>query len=652
MDRKARGSELVSSEVHPEAAPLPGGHSDDGVEVTAPASAFKKRLASAERAFDGALQTLVVLSLFAELAIVVADFVGRDVFGHALLWDEEVSVLPLSVLTFVGAALAYARGKSLSVKIITARVPAVAAVAPVVQDVTTLVFAVVLGVASVPYLQSVWSTTTPILGLRTTYLACPIELGMVAFVVYAVLRLAVRTWSELARGIVALVAILVVLAIAWGISVAAGVGPVPVDSVLLFCALLAFGSPIAVAFTLASTAYLALSNHAGRLFETVPTTMQGAVTTTILLAIPFFILAGYLLSDGGLSRGLVRFADDCVGRVRGGLMHVVTVSMFLFSGLSGSKLADVSAVGTAVEREYAERGESREQLASVLAVTAIMGETVPPSTSIIILGSITALSIGSLFIGGILPAVVLGLLIVTVTHFSSQKLRDRTIPKVGMWARAQHLIAAVPAFAVIGIIVGGITSGNVTPTESSALAVALGLLIVLLSRRRAIVRTPAVVGRDLWGMAVSVAVLVGTVQLIVAGASVTSYALQIGNATTEFELWLGGIHSQYLFLALMVVALPIVGSILEGLPALLVLGPPLLSVATSLGVNGTQFGIVLIIGLGFGTFLPPIGVGYLFTCEVVDAEPRAVSRKMIPYLAAIFVGLVAVAYIPQVTLIL
>jgi tripartite ATP-independent transporter DctM subunit len=342
----------------------------------------------------------------------------------------------------------------------------------------------------------------------------------------------------------------------------------------------------------------------------------------------------------------VRFVRALVGHLRGGLLQVMVVSMYLVSGLSGSKTADVAAVGS-VMRDMLERERyGLSEGAAVLAASAAMGETVPPSIAMLVLGSITTISIGALFIGGLIPAAVIAvclMVLILVRARRSTALRGQRAP---LPVLLRSGAGAILPLAMPVLLFAGILLGVATPTEVSSFAVIYGLILAFAVYRefdlRIFVRT-----------VIDGAVLAGMVLFILAAASGFSWTLTVANLPQRLVELLNGIDSSStLFLLGSMVLLILVGSLLEGLPALIILAPLLIPIAGQIGLSELHYGIVLLIAMGIGAFLPPVGVGFYVACAIMRTDIERASRAMIPYLLVLIVGLLIVAFVPWFTLFL
>ncbi len=358
---------------------------------------------------DRLADALLVLALLGELAVVIANVVSRVFANSGFLWTQEVAQFALSIITFIGGARAFRAGQHSFVRFVVMQLPARAQRwCETGTDLLVLLAATIAGVTSIPVIGTSWGELTPILSLPAALLDLPLTVGMTLIALYALDRLARRDWRLLAGVALPLAAVLAI-AVATGDTWQDWLGSdgAMYLAMVVLIALLLAGLPVAFGLILATALYLWSSG--GPPLMAMPQNMVNGTSNFVLLAVPFFIFAGLIMERGGISVRLVRFVHALVGHFRGGLLQVMVGSMYLVSGLSGSKAADVAAVGS-VMREMLEReGISAQKGAAVLAASAAMGETVPPSIAILVLGSITSLSIAALFIGGLIPAAVIAL---------------------------------------------------------------------------------------------------------------------------------------------------------------------------------------------------------------------------------------------------
>lgn len=589
---------------------------------------------------EAVLNAITILALVSGMAVIFADVVARAVFQSSLLWGEEIAHLALTVVAFLGGVMAYQRGQHMAVHAVINRLPVgwrqliAAAVDWIVCG-----LAVVILVLGYPVFVNRWSDRTLILEISLAWYILPLLVGMVLLAAFALWRLYWQPRRKVAAaGIVTLglALVLVLVCTAWGPfnqGQAVLGGTMAVFLVLLFAAV-----PIGFVLPLCSLLYLYASGSAP-LFS-VPINMQGGIASFVLLAIPFFILAGFIMTEGGMTRPLAEFVQTLVGHLRGGLLQVIVVTMYIFSGISGSKMADVAAVGTAMKEILRKEGYPPAEAVVVLASSAVMGETVPPSIAMLVLGSITTISVGALFLAGLIPAAIMATCLMVLIYVRARLAGHQSAPRATWKARGQAARRALPALLVPVVLVGGIVSGVATPTEVSAFAVAYALILSMVFYRN-------LKFTDLRRILVETARMSGMLLFIIGAATTFSWTLTIANLPHVLVTMLGAVGgSRWLFMLGSVVCLVLVGALLEGLPAVLVFAPMLLPVAAQLGIDPLHYSIVLIIAMGIGHFSPPIGVGLYVACSVGGATIEETTPRMLPYLIMLGAGLLILAFVP------
>jgi len=597
---------------------------------------------AAMRMVDGFAEGLVVIALAGELALVLANVVARVFFHTSFLWTDEVARLALSVLAFVGGAVAYRRRDHAFVRILLDVAPAPAErTCLALADIIVLFVVGLTGIASAEFIASSWGERTPILQLPAALIALPLPLGMALFALHALDNL-VRRHLRLACAVgVIFVAVLTAAALtrdAW-LPWLGDNGPITVALVLFFVAIFA-GVPVGFVLMLATAAYLWATDAA---FVVLPQTMVNGTGNFILLAIPFFILAGLIMERGGISARLVRFIQSLVGHWQGGLLQVTVASMYVVSGLSGSKPADVAAVGTIMRDQLRERHGAAEG-AAVLAASAIMGETVPPSIAMLILGSISSVSLAGMFIGGLIPAAVMALCLMALIYVRARLAGTPRVPRAPWRTVGEAGLRAVLPLLMPVILIGGILFGVATPTEVASFAVIYGVALAMLVYREMSVAT-------LMRVITDTAALTGVLLFIFAAASAFSWTLTVAYLPQRLVELLGGVgNSTVIFMLGSILLLIVVGVLLEGLPSLNVVAPLLIPIAGKLGISELHYSLVLIIAMGIGGFMPLAGVGFYVCCAIMRCDIERASRAALPYLIMILVGLLFVAFVPWFSL--
>ncbi len=592
-----------------------------------------------ERTFDAVL----IFILFSELVLLFGNTMLRAIWGESIEWANEAAGFALTSLAFIGGAIAYHRGLHMSVHYVLERLPSkLRGYGEAAGHCITLAVAAVgIGLAY-PMFSSSWSNWTPVLQIPISWTLLPYIIGMVLLAVFSLRRL-VR--YPLRISVAGGVLVLVLGSIwFWAQQYTGpwnGLGGISI-ALLLLLAMVLFGVPIA--FVLTIVAYMSLVSARSAEIIAVPFAMQNGISSFILLAVPFFILAGNIMTEGGLTKPLADWVCSLVGRFQGGLMQAVIVAMYIFSGISGSKIADVAAVGTALKGMLKEQGYHPAESTAAFAAAGIMGETIPPSLVMMVLASITTLSVGTFFVTGVVPATLMALSLMVFICCRARLKRWPRCEPVSWGVRTKLTLLAVPALLVPVILVVGIAGGIATPTEVSSFAVVYAILIAMvLYRSLGVPGLSATMGHA--------AVASGMILFMVSAGCAFSWSLTIGglpNLITQFLNSLGG--SSAVFMVTSILTLIVMGSMLEGLPSLLIFGPLLLPLATQYGVNQLHFGIVIIIAMGIGTFIPPFGICYFVTCAVLEASVEESTPRFLPYLAITVVGLIVIAAVPWFSL--
>jgi tripartite ATP-independent transporter DctM subunit len=598
---------------------------------------------AALRLIDLAAESLVVAALLGELVLVLANVAARVYFQRSFLWTDEVARLALSILAFIGGAVAYRRRDHAFVRVILSRLPPRGERGCLaLADVVVLFVAGITGFVSIDFLGSSWNELTPIFQMPAALIALPLPIGMALLMLYSAVNLK-RDHGMMALGVGAAFAATVTIAAltrdTW--LPLLGDDAAIIAALSLFFAAILAGVPVGFVLLLSTATYLWGTGTAS--LVVLPQTMVNGTGNFILLAVPFFILAGLVMERGGISIRLVRFIYALVGHMKGGLLQVTVASMYVVSGLSGSKPADVAAVGTVMRDELGERHGAAEG-AAVLAASAVMGETVPPSIAMLIVGSITSVSVGGMFIGGLIPAAVMAICLMILIYVRARADGTPGTPRAGARVIARAGLGAILPLLMPGTLLAGILLGVATPTEIAALAVVYGLLLSGVIYRE-------MSFRGFIRIAIDTAALTGVLLFIFAAASSFSWTLTVAMLPQRLVTLLQSVgDSQAIFMICSIVLLILVGVLLEGLPSLNVLAPLLIPIAGKLGLSELHYALVLIIAMGIGGFMPFAGVGFYVCCAVMRCDIETASRAMLPYLVMLIAGLLIVAFVPWFTL--
>ncbi|HVH79931.1 MAG TPA: TRAP transporter large permease, partial [Stellaceae bacterium] len=396
--------------------------------------------------------------------------------------------------------------------------------------------------------------------------------------------------------------------------VAMGFGSLILFFVVLVAACVMIGVPIAFTFGIATLSYLSLTTHLPATI--VINRLDDGISNLLLLSVPMFVFLGLLMEMTGIARVMVNFLAALVGHVRGGLSYVLLGAMYLVSGISGSKAADMAAVAPILFPEMQRRGSHPGELSSLLATSSAMSETIPPSLVLITIGSVTpGLSIAALFTGGLMPAFIAALALVVVAWWRSRKEDKGAGRRAPFSVMGKTLLIALPGLSLPFVIRYTVIEGVATATEVSTIGVVYTALLGLLIYRQ-------FDWRRIYPILVETVSLTGAVMMIIGTATGMAWAL----TQSGFSLWLvkamasvpGG---SWGFLAITIVAFIILGSVLEGLPAIVLFGPLLFPVARTMGVHEVHYAMVVILAMGIGLFAPPFGVGFFSACAIGRTNP-------------------------------
>jgi|KBSSwiStaDraftv2_1062776.scaffolds.fasta_scaffold04356_1 tripartite ATP-independent transporter DctM subunit len=591
---------------------------------------------------DLAVDAVVGLALLGELIVVMANVIGRWLLDIPLLWADEVAGFSLSVIAFLGGAIAYRREQHVLVRTVVDLLPTRWRLASyALVDWLVLEIALIAGYQSFGLLIFRWEEVTPILEMSAAWIAVPLTLSMIVLAIYAVGRLSGQTRASILWSGIALA---VVTAAIVGARYALGPIPATTNVSIAIAAVLVtvlMGLPIAFALMMGTVLFLYLGGIVAMV--ALPQNMVDGTGRFVLLALPFFIFAGIVMERGGISRRLIVFVAALVGGLRGGLLQVMVVSMYIVSGISGSKAADVAAVGLVMRDMLKKEKYDVDQSAALLAASAAMGECIPPSLAMLVLGSVTSLSVASLFAAGLIPAAVIAAILMLLIWVQSPR---RSAVRIGGRGMSRLGLGALIPFSMPVLLFAGILLGFATPTEVSAFAVAYGLLIAAVVYRE---MKPG----DFRRMVAEASTSSGMVLFTLAAAQSFSWVLSAAELPHRLaELVPIYATGPALFLLASIVTLIVLGSLLEGLPAILILAPLLVPLAPAAGVDPLHYGIVLLVAMGIGAFLPPLGVGFYIACSVVRAHADRATRAMAPYFTVLIVGVLVVAYVPWFTLLL
>ena len=602
------------------------------------------RLRRLDRAIGWLTEIPAAALVVAEIVILFAGEVSRYVYNKPLTWSDELASVLFLWLAMLGAVIALRRGEHMRLTtFVNLLRPAWRAWVDGVAALIVIVFVLLILAPSWEYITNQWLITTPALELRDAYRVAAIGVGAVLMMAIALLRLAQRVE---ARHVASAVAVLAVAVVAlWLLRpVFATLGNVNliIFFVLLVALCVVIGVPIAFAFGVATMSYLALTTRTP--LTIVVSRMDEGMSTLILLSVPLFVFLGALIEMTGLARAMVNFLASLLGHVRGGLQYVLLGAMYLVSGISGSKAADMAAVAPALFPEMKRRGTHDGDLIALLSSSGAMSETIPPSLVLITIGSVTGVSIAALFTGGLLPAVVGMVALGVLVFFETRRESAEGVARATSGQIAKTLLIALPALALPFVIRTVVVEGIATATEVSTVGIVYTIIAGIVIYRQFDVRR-------LFPMLVDTAALSGAILLIIGCATGMAWALTQSGFSRQLVTVMSAVPGgKGGFLAISVVAFIVLGSVLEGIPAIVLFGPLLFPVARALGVHEVHYAMVVIFAMGLGLFAPPFGVGFYAACAIGKVSPDVAMPRVWRYLAALFVALVIIAALPWLSI--
>jgi len=401
------------------------------------------------------------------------------------------------------------------------------------------------------------------------------------------------------------------------------------------------GVPIAVSFGLATFGFLALTTRVP--VGVIVGRMDEGMSHIALLAVPLFVFLGLLIEMTGMARTMVAFLAALLGHVRGGLQYVMLGAMYLVSGISGSKVADMAAVAPVLFPEMEKRGARRGDLVALLAASGAQTETIPPSLVLITIGSVTGVSIAALFASGMLPGLVMGVALCAVIGWRYRHEDLSQVRRASMGTVGRALLAALPAIALPFVIRAAVVEGVATATEVSTLGIAYALVVGLCSRS-------TVDWSRLRPILVETAALSGAILFIIGTATGMAWSLTQSGFSHGLAQAMGSLPGgAATFLAVSVLAFVVLGSVLEGIPAVVLFGPLLFPIARQVGVHEVHYAMVVVLSMGVGLFAPPFGVGYYAACAIGRVDPKDGMKPILGYVLALLAGLALVAAVPAIS---
>ncbi len=606
-----------------------------------PRIAYPRFIGAAVAAIEAICSVLLVVMI----VLLFAGVVSRYVFHSPIFWIDEVNSVIFLWLGMLGAAVAMHRAEHMRLTLFVELVPerwrgpletfALCLVA---------VFLAAMVEPAIAHIRNEAIVRSPTLGIPNSYRIAAFVVGIGLMLVMVLLQIwmtARSVWRILAA--VALIAAAAALLLAFKPTF---VGLGQLNILIFLVGIIAFslviGVPIAFCFGLATLSFLFFTTSLP--LSVMVSRMDEGMSGMILLSVPIFILLGGILDATGMGKAIVDLLSSLFGHVRAGMSYVLLGSLYLVSGISGSKVSDMATVAPALFPEMKRRGNKPKEMVALLATGAIMADTVPPSIVLIVLGSVAGLSIGALFTSGFVIAFVLLISLAIVARWKAGGEELAGISRAPFSIVKKMLAIAAPALVLPFLIRFAVGEGVATATEVSTIAVLYALVI-------GIFLYGGISPRRFYAMLSETAAMSGAILLIMGTALATAWALTQTGFAYNLTSWMTGLPGGWLtFMAASILIFMALGCLLEGLPALVLLAPLLFPIAQDLGIHGIHYAMVVVVAVNIGLFIPPIGIGFYLACSIGKVPPNEVLGSIWVYLLALIAGLVVITLVPALSI--
>ena len=597
-----------------------------------------------DRALGVAIAAPTAALVLIEVLVLLGGVVSRYVFHHPIIWSDELASTLFLWLAMLGSAVAMHRSEHMRMTALVGVLsPPVRIALDVVATVGALTFLLLILPSAYDFATDEIPVTTPAMQISDAWRAAALPLGFAIMITVGLIRLlSAGSWLHIVGALIASAFVVGGLYLLQPTLESLGNLNLLIFFVGIVACLVFAGVPIAFAFGLATFGYQALTTQTP--IVVVVGRIEEGISNLILLSVPLFVFLGLLIEMTGMARAMVNFLASLLAHVRGGLSYVLIGAMYLVSGISGSKAADMAAIAPALFPEMQARGSKPGELVALLAATGAQTETIPPSLVLITIGSVTGISIASLFTGGLLPGVVVGAILCVVVWRRNQKEDLTHVTRASAREIGRTLVIAMPAIVLPFVIRAAVIEGVATATEVSTIGIAYSALTGILIYRR-------FDWRRIYPMLVETAALSGAILLIIGAATSMAWSLTQSGFSRDLAKAMAGLPGGVpTFLLVSIAAFVVLGSVLEGIPAIVLFGPLLFPIAKQVGVHEVHYAMVIILAMGVGLFAPPFGVGYYAACAISRVHPDAGLKPIAGYLVALLIGLLLVAFIPWISI--
>jgi tripartite ATP-independent transporter DctM subunit len=597
-----------------------------------------------DRAIGIMIGVPTVALVLIEIMVLLGGVVSRYIFHHPIIWTDELASTLFLWLAMLGSAVALHRAEHMRMTAVVGMLsPPARQVLEVVAMVAALTFLLLILPSAYEFAADEVAVTTPAMQISDAWRAAALPVGFAIMMAIGLIRLAeVGDWRHVVGAVGASALVVGGLYLLQPALEELGNLNLLIFFVGIVACLVFAGLPIAFAFGLATFGYQALTTETP--IVVVVGRIEEGMSHLILLSVPLFVFLGLLIEMTGMARAMVNFLASLLAHVRGGLSYVLIGAMYLVSGISGSKAADMAAVAPALFPEMRTRGSKPGELVALLAATGAQTETIPPSLVLITVGSVTGVSIASLFTGGLLPGLVVGAILCVVVwrRNRGESLSHVTQPSPREIGRT--FLIALPAIALPFVIRAAVIEGVATATEVSTIGIAYAAFAGLFVYRK-------FDWKRIYPMLVETAALSGAILLIIGAATSMAWSLTQSGFSRDLAKAMTGLPGGVpTFLLVSIAAFIVLGSVLEGIPAIVLFGPLLFPIAKQVGVHEVHYAMVIILAMGVGLFAPPFGVGYYAACAISKVHPDEGLKPIAGYMLALVIGLLLVAFVPWISI--
>ncbi|WP_404947080.1 TRAP transporter large permease subunit [Rhizobium terrae] len=587
------------------------------------------------------VEAVAALLLVGIIGLLLTGVISRYVFSLPIVWIDEVASISFLWLAMLGAAMAVDRSEHLRLTLFVGMLPR--GTREFASRLTMLLVAVFLGVMLRPayeYAIEESYITSAALNIPMSFRAAALPAGIALMLILAVVH--ALKGANFRHVVISVALIAAVTGLLWVAAPALkGIGNwnIPIFLVGFVALFLMLGVPIAFCFGLGTLAFLSFTTSVP-VFVMIGRMDEG-MSSIILLSVPIFVLLGCILDATGMGKAIVEFLASLLGHVRAGMSYVLLGSLFLVSGISGSKVSDMATVAPALFPEMKRRGHKPPEMIALLATGAAMAETVPPSIVLIVLGSAAGVSIAGLFTSGFAIAMVLLLVLAVLARWKSRHESMAGVKRVPLSVIKKALLVAAPALVLPFLIRTAVGEGIATATEVSTIAVLYAMIIGM-------VLYGGIGANRLYAMLVETAALSGAILMILGAASAMAWALTQTGFAQQLVQAVQGLPGGWLtFMGVTILIFMVLGCVLEGLPAIVLMAPIMFPVARSLGINDIHYSMVVVTAMNIGLMTPPIGIGFYIACKIGSVSPDAAMKAIWPYIGALMVGLLLIAAVPH-----